>query len=160
MAFDKRTSARHPFNAFVVWRPLWRAGCGPRRIDDTGYPQYFPACTVTCCPHDSASCGQSLRDSTTQTSSRRGDILTTCPKWPPHELHMISTRRIPWDESTSVTTDPLKHLSNAGHPQPLAHNQRRSNHSAKAKRSGCSVPRVCWGVYEKIRGRTNSQRII
>jgi hypothetical protein len=37
----------------------------------------------------------------------------TCPRWPPQPPHMISTRRMPPDSSTSVTMESLKHLSNA-----------------------------------------------
>ena len=43
----------------------------------------------------------------------------TCPRCPPHFPHMISTRFMPYALSVWVTTAPLKHLSNAGHPHPL-----------------------------------------
>ena len=44
----------------------------------------------------------------------------TCPKCPPHEEHMISTRRIPSEVSVRVTTEPETILSKAGHPHPLS----------------------------------------
>ncbi len=58
----------------------------------------------------------------TQCRSLVGVILSpsnTWPRCPPHLPHMISTRLMPNMLSVCVTTEPLKHLSKAGHPHPL-----------------------------------------
>ena len=49
----------------------------------------------------------------------RGAGRAPCPRCPPHPAHVISMRRIPCETSSVVSTEPLKHLSNAGQPQPL-----------------------------------------
>ena len=48
----------------------------------------------------------------------RREAMLTCPKWPPHPEHMISTRTIPILVSVFVTTAPSTILSKAGHPHP------------------------------------------